>query len=139
MRKRIDLFEDSGLKVDLSPMIDLVFLLLIFFMVTANMITFKKDPRVLVPVASAAQVPSRMEGRVVLNLLEDGSVVDTAGAVLSAQDVTGLMAGAKQNHPNARLHLRADARVPYKHIKAVSQSSAKGGVSTVIYSTHVVD
>ena len=50
MAKENDLFAGPGLKADLSPMIDLVFLLLIFFMVAANIITFPKDPNVVNPV-----------------------------------------------------------------------------------------
>lgn len=134
-----ELFEGSDLKADLSPMIDLVFLLLIFFMVTANMITFKKDPRVVVPVASDAKVPELIEGRVVLNVLQDGSIVDTEGVVLSLIEVTQLMSKAQVKNPKSRLHLRADSSVPYKHIKDASRASAAGGVPTVIFSTHVVE
>ena len=139
MANNEELFEGSELKADLSPMIDLVFLLLIFFMVTANMISYKKDKRVVVPVASDAKVPELIEGRVVLNVLQDGSVVDTEERVLSLSEVTQIMSNAKAKNPKARLHLRADARVPYKHIKEASRASAAGGVPTVIFSTHVVE
>ena len=105
-RQDQDLFEGSTLKADLSPMIDLVFLLLIFFMVTANMITYKKDKRVVVPIASDAKVPEIIEGRVVLNVLEDGSVVDTEKRVLSHEDVTQIMSQPKSRNNNARLRGR---------------------------------
>ena len=83
MSKEIDLFDGPGLKTDLSPMIDLVFLLLIFFMVTANIITYPKDPRVIIPVASDAKVPELVDGRVVINIYEDGTIKDVEGRVLS--------------------------------------------------------
>ena len=99
MPKTKDLFEGSDLKADLSPMIDLVFLLLIFFMVTANMITYKKDKRVVVPVASDAKVPELIEGRVVMNVLQDGTIVDTEGKVLSQSDLTSVMSQSKAKNP----------------------------------------
>lgn len=139
MSKSKDLFEGSDFKADLSPMIDLVFLLLIFFMVTANMITYKKDPRVVIPVASDAKVPELVEGRVVMNVLQDGTIVDTEGRELSQAELTQIMAAAKVKNAKTRLHLRADARVPYKHIKTASRASAEGGVPTVIFSTHIVE
>lgn len=139
MAKKKDLFEGEELKADLSPMIDLVFLLLIFFMVTANMITYEKDKRVVVPVASDAKVPELIEGRVVMNVLQDGTIVDTKKRVLSESELTQLMSQAKAKNAKTRLHLRADARVPYKHIKTASRASAAGGVPTVIFSTHVVE
>ena len=139
MPKTKDVFKGSDLKTDLSPMIDLVFLLLIFFMVTANLVTFKKDPRVVVPVASDAVVPELIEGRVVMNVLQDGTIVDTEGKVLSASELEQFMSQAKAKNAKTRLHLRADARVDYEHITVASRASAAGGVPTVIFSTHVVE
>ena len=55
-KKNEDLFPGVGMKVDLSPMIDLVFLLLIFFIVASNLITYRKDPNVVIPVASAGDL-----------------------------------------------------------------------------------
>ena len=45
----------DAMKMDMSPMIDMVFLLLIFFMIASQMITIKMDPEVLPPVADKSQ------------------------------------------------------------------------------------
>ena len=66
------LFRGSTMKVDMSPMIDLVFLLLIFFMVSSTLITYRKDPDVIIPVATAGKVPKDIQGRVILNILTTG-------------------------------------------------------------------
>lgn len=134
MAKANDLFEGQGLKADLSPMIDLVFLLLIFFMVTANIITYPKDPNVIIPVASAAQVPTLVEGRIVINVYLDGTIKDVEGNTLTTGEVTQRVAAMKASNANARLHLRAHKGVPYRHIQEVSRASAEGGVATVIFS-----
>lgn len=131
-----DLFEGSGLKMDLSPMIDLVFLLLVFFMVTSTVIRYRQDPNVVIPVASDSKVPEVVEGRVVINIYRDGTIKSENGDTLSVAEVTQRMAQAKAENANTRLHLRADKGVPYKHIKEVSQASAEGGVPTVIFSTY---
>lgn len=138
MAKNNDLFSGQGLKADLSPMIDLVFLLLIFFMVAANIITFPKDPNVVIPVASAAQVPTLVEGRVVINVYEDGTIKDLEGNTLTTEALTQKVAQVKATNPNARLHMRADRDVPYRHIQDVSRASAQGGVPTIIFSTYQV-
>ena len=117
-------------------MIDLVFLLLIFFMVTANIITYPRDPNVIIPIASDAKVPELVEGRVVINLYLDGTIKDTAGNVFNVEELRQKMTQAKSQNPNTRLHLRAHKGVPYKHIREVSRASAEGGVPTVIFSTH---
>lgn len=119
-------------------MIDLVFLLLIFFMVAANIITFPKDPNIVIPVASDSKVPTLVEGRVVLNVYMDGTVKDVNGTTLSIPEVTQRVAAAKGSNDNARLHLRAHKDVPYRHIQTVSRASAEGGVPTIIFSTYQV-
>ena len=119
-------------------MIDLVFLLLIFFMVAANIITFPKDPNVIIPVASDSKVPKLVEGRVVVNIYVDGTIKDIAGNVLSLDELEMRMSQTKVQNANTRLHLRAHKDVPYKHIQDVSRASAAGGVPTVIFSTYQV-
>lgn len=136
MAKENDLFGGPGLKADLSPMIDLVFLLLIFFMVAANIITFPKDPNVVIPVASDAAVPELVDGRIVINVYVDGTVKDVDGNVLSIDELRQRVSQAKVRNPNTRLHMRAHRGVPYKHIQEVSRASAEGGVPTVIFSTY---
>jgi biopolymer transport protein ExbD len=132
-----ELFEESH-KSDMSPMIDLVFLLLIFFMISSKLITYHKDERVKIPVASAARVPNLVENRLVLNVYEDGLVRDVSGKnVYTAGQVEALMAGAKAVNPKIRLHLRADKRVTHDKVKDVVAASARGGVINVIFSTYV--
>ncbi len=130
------MFAGQGLKADLSPMIDLVFLLLIFFMVTANIITYPKDPNVIIPVASDSKVPELVDGRIVINLYEDGTIKNVGGGTLSLSELTQQVASRKASNPNTRLHLRAHKGVPYRHIQDVSRASAEGGVPTVIFSTY---
>lgn len=136
MAKENDIFGGPGLKADLSPMIDLVFLLLIFFMVAANIITFPKDPNIVIPVASDSKVPTLVEGRIVINVYLDGTVKDVEGTTLSLEQLRQKVSTAKSTNPNTRLHLRAHKDVPYKHIQTVSRASAMAGVPTVIFSTY---
>ena len=64
--------EGDGLSVDMSPMIDMVFLLLIFFIVTANLVVVKQDVRVEVPVADASSTQEKKTGRIVINVYGEG-------------------------------------------------------------------
>ena len=50
-------------RADLSPMIDLVFLILIFFMIASTAIRFKTDPNVEIPTADRAKVAEMIDGR----------------------------------------------------------------------------
>ena len=137
-RARKDIFSGSKPNVDMSPMIDLVFLLLIFFMVASTMITFQKDKRVTIPIASDAKVPELIEGRIVINVYDDGKVRDETGTIeYLPEQIEQLMAKAKERNPNTRMHLRADKNASHKTVKDVINASARGGVNNIIFSTYV--
>ncbi|MEM1295035.1 MAG: biopolymer transporter ExbD [Verrucomicrobiota bacterium] len=125
--------------VNMSPMIDLVFLLLIFFMVASKMITVPRIEGVEIPIAVEARVPKDAQGRVVINVRRDGEILDIRERVLQPLDVQRLMEAAKRSNPKTRLHLRVDQDVAHKHVEEVMQASARGGVSDVIFSTYVAE
>ncbi|MDC0550189.1 biopolymer transporter ExbD, partial [bacterium] len=52
-------------KMDMSPMIDMVFLLLLFFLVVSNPKTIKIDPRLKPPIADAAKTAKSKHGKIV--------------------------------------------------------------------------
>ncbi len=62
--------EVSG-EVDMSPMIDCCFLLLIFFVVNATAITVSKDPNVKMPSAVASSDLKDAKGCIVVNIFRD--------------------------------------------------------------------
>ena len=133
------LFRGSRMRIDMSPMIDLVFLLLIFFMVSSTLITYRKDPDVEPPIASASKVPKDVHGRIILNVLTTGVVRDEFGEELTLFEVENRMREAKSADPSTQLHLRADRMAAHDHVKKVIDASAKGGVTHVIFSTLATD
>ena len=66
-------------------MIDMVFLLLIFFIVNATAITVKKDPEVEPPTASNG-ITGEAEGRIVINVREDGTYTAEDLTVLPSEE-----------------------------------------------------
>ena len=140
-RRRIkELFPLQDLDLSMSPMIDMVFLLLIFFMAGSAMITFHRDKRVVVPVAQDAKVPELVAARTIINVYADGTIRDERGRrQLTVDEVRGILAAAKASDPGTRLHLRADRRVPHEYVKRVITASAEAGVNEVIIGTFVSD
>jgi biopolymer transport protein ExbD len=121
--------------INMSPMIDLVFLLLIFFMIASTLITYQKDPGIDIPIARNAVVPELIQGRVIVNVDDDGAIRDEFAKTLSLDQVEQIMANALQQNPNTRLHLRVDAKASHKMIKDVIAASARGGVNDLVFST----
>ncbi len=135
-----DIFADSRPALNMSAMIDLVFLLLIFFMVASKMITVPPIEGLEIPVASAATVPKDAKGRVVIHVTRDARILNPEGTVeLTVAEVESLLREAKALNPRTRLLLRSDQEVEHGVVKQVIQASAKAGVTDVVFSTYQTD
>lgn len=133
-RSQKDLFGGAKPAQNMSAMIDLVFLLLIFFMVASKMVTYTKDKNVNIAIASEAKVPKSAEGRIVINVYADGSIHGTGGILTPAQ-VQTMMADAKVANPKASLLIRGDQDASHKSVREVMAASARGGVVDIIFAT----
>lgn len=149
--------EGDGLAVDMSPMIDMVFLLLIFFIVTANLVVVKMDKRVEVPVAENSTPQEKKTGRIVINVYGEGvgkdgeSLEHPSGARFSMGDVdftafedddTAIFEFIKEEKDKMegtltpQLHLRGHRGVEFKHVRRIIRISANAGVDQVIFASY---
>lgn len=136
--------DSEELQMDMSSMIDLVFLLLIFFMVSSHLIIIQIDKRVNPPTAKNAQVAKEASGRVVVNILADGTTwaqdqveLTTSEAISDYVEQTRLVNDA--NGVVTRLNVRADEEVDTRIIKKVVQAAGEAGVTEVIFGSYVVE
>ncbi len=134
---------DEELKMDMSPMIDMVFLLLIFFIVVSTPMVVKMDAKVKPSVAYNAKQPEDKHGRIVVNVRSDGTIypVNVEDGVLeTAEDITEYVKKLKKKYDNQgfdpRLHLRGDKNSVFKHSRKVIKAAAAAGVDSVIFSAY---
>jgi biopolymer transport protein ExbD len=130
--------------LDMSPMIDMVFLLLIFFVVNSSAIVVKQDAQVKPPVASYGKKQEEVNGRIVINVFQDGTFKDEMGKpLLSDEDiiehVTTKREANEQKSYKSKLHLRGDKDAVFKHSRKVIAASAKAGVDQVMFATYLND
>lgn len=144
LRETLTSIEDEQCTMDMSSMIDLVFLLLIFFMVSSHLIIIQIDKRVEPPTAKNAQVAVDASGRIVVNVLADGSIwaqdeieLPTSEAITDYVDQSRIRIEEAGMVP--RLNLRADKLVDTRIIKKVVQAAGEAGVSEVIFGSYVVE
>ena len=119
----------------LTPMIDMTFLLLIFFMVTTKISKDKVKMDVALPTASAALVPEDLSNRDIIN-------IDGVGQYYIADDqVTKerLAAHLKERFKNApplRIYLRADKNTPTKIIREFMKMATEAGAANIIFGSY---
>jgi len=119
--------------IDMGPMIDLVFLLLIFFMV-ASVVTELEKVEIEIPESSHAKVPEETKNRMMLSIDANNQVyIGTRPVTISElKDEVDVELTA---NPELRILIRADRRVEYKTCKDIMRACGEVGATDLIYAT----
>jgi biopolymer transport protein ExbD len=128
--------EEDG-EVDLTPMIDIVFLLIVFFMTVASMITAEKKP-IDVPVALNSTIPEDYGERTTITVQRDGSLY--AGVYdVTLDELQEILIEEREQNPETRIFLRADRAAEHQYVNDVMQACAAAGLSKVIFAAFQSD
>ena len=138
-------------KVELVPLIDCVFLLLIFFMCSATMSKLDAPTEVRLPIATNAAKQKDPSRRGVVNVMNErertpAGELATAdrpflvfGKLVNDEGLTKLMEEQMKVEPSMRLYLRADREAKFAIVRRAMSACAAAGVSDVIFATYVQD
>lgn len=101
-RRRIDVI------VDITPLIDVVFLLLIFFMITT---TFVTSPGIEVELPKASNSDGRIEASdIIIAITSEGDLIYRRKQV-NLEELTALLETQYSENPNATVIVQADHKV----------------------------
>ena len=136
--------QEPDASVDMTPMIDCVFRLLIFFMVSATMSKVDQTPEVVLPIAPKAAIPEDLRGRGVINIVPlgtavgDGATSEDKPFLISGQitDEPGLVKAVSERlktEPNLRIYMRIDHNAEFKTVKRAIRACANAGVFDIIF------
>lgn len=124
--------EDIGFQI--APMIDITWILIIFFMVTTQLVESQFDVEVELPLASAAVVPTEMQGRVIVNVDADGNY-HLGNEPVNLAQLTDHLRRRMIEFPPLKVYLRADASTPALRTKEFYRACAEAGAIEVILGT----
>ena len=124
-------------------MIDILLVLLIFFMSISSSEVLQTNQSVILPVAKDAKPPEKdAKGQTIINVLWN-SINNVGGLDVddkkfdSTDQVTALLAPKVKAVPTMRVVIRADRNVRYEYLRSVMVAAANAGVGNVTFS--VVD
>ncbi|MEY3395077.1 MAG: hypothetical protein RL346_1313 [Verrucomicrobiota bacterium] len=120
--------------MQLAPMIDIVFLLLIFFIVTWQFTKSETELSVSVPTAQEGAEPQRQVGEIVINILADGTVRIEGGTV-DLQQLLVKLAKIASEFKNQPVRIRGDGGVNYQRIVEVIDTCQKAGIWNISFAT----
>lgn len=128
----IDLEDDNlgGTEVNLTPMIDCVFLLLIFFLVASTLKKSEKQIAIELPAASSAVTQQRLPEVLTITINPAGEIWINGNQVLSETLLTQVQ-GLTDGQTDIPIRIEADRQTPYEYVMRVLDQLQIGGFRQV--------
>lgn len=117
----------------MTPMIDVVFLLIIFFLVSSHLAKRESKLPLQLPTASRQPTAKLIVGRLVINVAADDSVTVGGSVVNRDQLATVLRVHAAEKGADAAVHIRSDSSVDYAIAEPLLRAAAQAGISNITF------
>ena len=128
--------EIQPIPLQLAPMIDVLFLLLIFFIITWNLSRRETDIEISVPAADMEEKENKRHdiGEIVVNVRKTGEIIVESTPYTQAQLLEKLKFIASV-HKDQAVILRGDEKTEYQKIMDVLNLCQKAGIWNVSFAT----
>ena len=102
----------------LTSMLDVIFLLLCFFVTVSVFSQWESEIAIKLPSAETASEPERLPGEIIVNLAKDGTV-RVNGATLALDDLKSRLSRVSKFYPGQPVIIRADRETRYETLVAL--------------------
>jgi biopolymer transport protein ExbD len=120
------------LEMNMTPMIDVVFLLIIFFLVSSHLVQQQNRLKLDLPVASGGdRAVDDERPRVVINVLPTGEL-RMEGSTVTKEDVARILREeVTASGGDLEVRIRGDRATAYKNVEPILTAAAKTGLWNV--------
>ena len=118
----------------LTSMLDVIFLLLCFFVTISVFSQWESEITIRLPSASTAEEPDRLPGEIVVSLAKDGKVT-VNGKTLGLDDLRDRLAKVAKFYPDQAVIIRADKDVRYELLVGVIDTCRAANVWNFSFAT----
>ena len=123
---------------NMTPMIDVVFLLIIFFLVSSHLAKQESMIELQLPVAQAGEddIP-RDVPRITVNVKPDGQLL-VRGSVVKQQQLPALLQAAREAEPDSpiEVRIRGSRHAPYSSVEPIMLSCTQAGIWDITYAVY---
>ena len=120
--------------ISMAPMIDMVFLLLVFFMTASAMSQAGSKLELELPESSKAKVSQDFSNRLILSIDEAGSVF-IGTRQIEQDELQPILLSFKESAPDGKLSLRAAKETPFSAVRSVISMAASAGIHNYLYAS----
>jgi len=125
--------DEDEVEIDMSPMIDMVFLLLIFFIVASQIVKIDKEP-IEIPSAVYAKVPEDETGRYIITLNREGEMfVGPTSEKVTIEEMKEQVETEIEANEKLRIMIRADGKTKYEETEKIMMACAEVGAMDMIF------
>ena len=119
----------------LTSMLDVIFLLLCFFVTVSVFSQWENEISIKLPTAATADEPDRLPGEIIVNLAKDGRVT-VNGRALELDDLRTRLAKVAKFYPDQAVIIRADRDVRYERLVALIATCRAADVWNFSFATN---
>ena len=113
--------------IELTPIIDMVFLLLIFFLVATTFHQTEREMQIALPASASAGPISSALREIIINVNADGEII-VSGIAMSSEDLRTLITEAVAGNPEQKVTVRGDRNTAYANVIRVLDICKGAGI-----------
>jgi biopolymer transport protein ExbD len=126
------------LEFQIAPMIDVLLVVLVFFIMITSASVLQGDKEIELPVAASASKPEESRSQAILNLHWDpaakvGWVTTTTSRYDKMEPLTAALKAQAANKKDFRAVFRADRTLPAVYVQRVLEACAEAGISDTVF------
>lgn len=118
----------------MAPMIDMVFLLLVFFMTVSSMSQAGHRVELELPESTSGETPKDLSNRVMLSVQKDGTYY-LGGELVLVEELGTRLESMRDRFPEMKLRIRADKGTAFSDVKKAMTAATEAGISDYLYGT----
>jgi biopolymer transport protein ExbD len=115
-------------------MIDVVFLLLCFFMASQIFSQWETSIDIQLPTADSGNLPDRLPGEIIINIAPDGALIVNR-QTLDEASLRALLQRIVRMFPGQPVLIRADKTTPYEHVIRVLNTCKTVDIWNISFAT----
>ncbi len=113
--------------INLMPLIDMVFLLLIFFLVATTFTQQERELTIQLPGTRSLRPMSAPPPQMIINISDQGQI-KVGGQVYNATQLEEMLQTVARDEPEREVLIRADADSPHRHFAGVANLCIRAGI-----------
>ena len=138
-KKRRPVEPDADPEFQIAPMIDILLVLLVFFIATSSTEVLQSNRSIRLPVAKEAKDAKENPGQVIINIavnpVNDAiSITVQEREYSSAGDLVPVLQNNIAKNPMVRVVIRADRELRYATMKSLLEAVGRAGIANVTFS-----